>query len=177
MVGGIIRPAPAVVVERPVDGSWALAAWSLGEGPGSEPKLTSAPRMHRWTGAEDWEVVLPTADGPVTLQRRQGRVEVQHRRPAHRSLELEPGPDVSRRGPTSVLPCSRPQRKVRRGGNVGMVPRKVTLVLLVALVLNAISGARLRRYRLAWRSPLVFVLTAGWLLVSYYFIFVRAQLV
>ncbi len=65
VVGGIARSAPAIVVERPADGLWALAAWSLADEPGSEPGLVGAPRMHRWTGAEDWEVILPTGAGQV----------------------------------------------------------------------------------------------------------------
>jgi hypothetical protein len=33
-----------------------------------------------------------------------------------------------------------------------------------------------RRYRPAWTLVLGFILAAGWLLVSYYFVFLRAQL-
>ncbi len=177
VVGGMVRSAPAVVVEWPADGSWALAAWSLADEPGSEPGLAGAPRMHRWTGAEDWEVILPTGAGRVTLQRRQGRVDMSAPAGHIWSLDLESGPDVSRATADLRAAFAAASKTYGTADMSGTYRVKVTVVLLVALLLNTIILHVVRRYRPAWTSPLGFILAAGWLLMSYYFVFVRAQLV
>jgi hypothetical protein len=177
VVGGIVRPAPAVVIEQPADGSWALASWSLTDGPGSELELVGAPRMHRWEGAEDWEVILPTTAGPVMLQRHHGQIHSSAPSGRTWSLELAPGPDVSK--PTADLRAALAtvSEKYGTADMSGTYRMKVTLALLVVLLLNAIALRVVWRYRPAWTSVLGFMLTAGWLLLSYYFVFVRAHLV
>lgn len=177
VVGGIVRPAPAVVIEQPADGSWALASWSLTGGPGTELELAGAPRMHRWEGAEDWEVILPTAAGPVMLRRQHGQISSSAPSGRVWSLELAPGPDVSK--PTADLRAALTTTSEKYGtaDMSGIYRLKVTVALLVALLLNAIVLHLARRYRPAWTTPLRFMLFAGWLLLSCYFIFLRAQLV
>jgi hypothetical protein len=177
VVGGVVRSAPAVVVERPTDGSWALAAWSLADKPGFEPGLAGAPRMQRWGGEEDWEVMLPTGAGRVTLQRRQGRVDMSAPSVRIRSLELEPGPDVSQAKANLAAALASASKKYRAAEMSVTYRVKVTVVLLVALLLNAIILRVVRRYRPAWTLPPEIILAAGWLLVSYYLVFLRAQLV
>jgi hypothetical protein len=93
------------------------------------------------------------------------------------SLELEPGPDVSRARAHLRAALDTASKKYSTADMSGTYRLKVTVVLLVALLMNAIMLRVLRRYRPAWTSPMRFVLAAGWLLVSYYFIFVRTQLV
>jgi len=177
VVGGIARSAPAIVVERPADGLWALAAWSLADEPGSEPGLVGAPRMHRWAGAEDWEVILPTGVGQVKLQRRQGRIDMSAPSGRIWSLELEPGPDVSQATTDLSTALASASEKYRTPDTSVTYRIKVTVLLLVALVLNAIMLRVVERYRPAWTLASGYILAAGWLLVSYYFVFVRAQLV
>lgn len=178
VVGGEVRTAPTVVVERPADGSWALAAWSLGDESKSEPTLTAAPRMQRWAGAEDWEVVLPTPGGPVTLQRHQMRVEVSAAL-ANRiwSLELEPGPDISQARADLHAAFSEAKGKYGTADMSWVYRVKVTAVLLVVLLLNTIVLRVMRRYRPAWVALAGLMLAASWLGLSYYFVFLRAQLV
>ncbi len=138
VVGGMARPAPAVVVERPVDGSWALAAWSLADKPGFELGLTGAPRMQRWTGADDWELNLPTGAGRVTLKRRQGQVDMSVPSGRIWSLQLEPGADVSQ-AKTNLATALASASKKYGTANMSVTYRaKVTVVLLVALLLNAV---------------------------------------
>jgi len=177
VVQGMAQPAPAVVVEQPADGSWTLAAWSLADGSRSGPGLAGAPRMQRWTGAEDWEVILPTGVGQLKLQRRQGRIDMSASSGRIWSLELEPGPDVSQATTDLSTALASASEKYRTPDTSVTYRIKVTVVLLVALVLNAIILRVVGRYRPAWTLALGFILAAGWLLVSYYFVFLRAQLV
>jgi len=177
VVQGMAQPAPAVVVEQPADGSWTLAAWSLADESRSGPGLAGAPRMQRWTGAEDWEVILPTGVGQVKLQRRQGRIDMSASSGRGWSLKLEPGPDVSEATTELSAALASASEKYRTADTSLTYRVKVTVVLLIALLLNAIILRVVRRYRPAWTLVLGFILAAGWLLVSYYFVFLRAQLV
>jgi len=178
VTGWLIQPATAVIVERPADGSWTLAAWLLVDEPEFEPQLGTAAQMHRWTGAEDWEVVLPTSAGPVTLQRRQERINIGPT-PDGRvlSLTLEAGPDVSQAKADLHNALAVVAEQYGTAYMSGQYRGKVTMVLLVALVLNVIVLRAARRYRPSWKPPLGLILASGWLLMSYYFIFVRAHLV
>jgi hypothetical protein len=54
---------------------------------------------------------------------------------------------------------------------------KVTVILLVALLLNLVALRFARRIRHQWTSPLRVLLSVSWLLLAYYFVFVRAQLI
>ena len=177
VVGGMIRPAPAVVVEGPANGSWTLSAWSLADKPESEGGLMAVPRMLRWAGAEDWEVILPTEAGPVTLQRRDGTVDMSAPSGRVGSLELEPGPDVSEATARLHSALATVSRNYGTADMSGTYRLKVTVVLLIALLMSAIVLRVVRRYRPAWTSPMGVVLATCWLLLSSYFIFIRAHLV
>ena len=133
--------------------------------------------MHRWTGAEDWEAILPTGVGQVKLQRRQGRIDMSAPSGRIWSLELEPGPDVSQATTDLSTALASASEKYRTADTSVTYRIKVTVLLLVALVLNAIMLRVVERYRPAWTLASGYILAAGWLLVSYYFVFVRAQLV
>jgi len=133
--------------------------------------------MQRWIGAEDWDVILPTETGRITLQRRQGRVDISAPSGRTESLNLVPGPDISRKTAELRVALAAASRKYGSADMSGNYRAKVTVVLLVALLLNVIMLRVVQRYRLAWTLPLEFVLTAGWLLLSSYFVFVRVQLV
>lgn len=177
VVGGVVQPAPALVIEQPANGSWALASWSLTDATGSGPGLVGAPRMQRWEGAEDWEVMLPTADGPLVLRRQHGQISSSGSPGHSSSLEMAPGPDVS--GPTAELRAALTSASEKYGtaDMSGVYRLKVSVALLAVLLLNGIAVRLARRYRPAWAAPLGFMLFAGWMLLSGYFIFLRAQLV
>jgi len=93
------------------------------------------------------------------------------------SLELEPGPDVSQATTNLSTALASASEKYRTADTSVTYRIKVTVLLLVALVLNAIMLRVVERYRPAWTLASGYILAAGWLLVSYYFVFVRAQLV
>lgn len=177
VIRGVVHPAPAVVVARPADGSWVLTAWSLDAEHG--PGLTGTPRMRHWTDAENWEVLLPTSIGLLTLQRREALIEVSSAPSGPIwSLDLEPGQEVSQaiadlRG---AFEAAAEKYGVVDTSSVYRV--KVTVVLVVALLLNAILTRSVQRFRPAWSvSFLACILMAGWLLLSFYFISLRANLV
>jgi hypothetical protein len=76
VVGGIPRPASAIVVEQPADDSWAVAVWSLDDGRPGTPQLTEQPAMSSWDGPEEWTIVLPLESGSVRVLRKADRVSV-----------------------------------------------------------------------------------------------------
>jgi hypothetical protein len=176
VVGQVTRPAPAVIVERPADGSWLLAAWSLDAEFG--PGLTAAPRMRRWAGAEDWDALLPTSIGSLTLQRREALVEVSAGPSGPTwSLMLKPGPEVSQATADFRSAFAVAAEKYGVADMSGVYRVKVTVVLVVVLLLNAILTRAVQRYRVARGAFLGCVLMGGWLLLSCYFVFLRANLV
>ena len=133
--------------------------------------------MQRCTGADDWELNLPTGAGRVTLKRRQGRVDMSVPSGRIWSLQLEPGADVSQ-VKTNLATALASASKKYGTANLSVTYRaKVTVVLLVALLLNAVILRVIRRFRAAWTRPLGIFLAVAWLLISYYFVFLRAQLV
>src|SRR5260221_14614320 len=133
--------------------------------------------MHLSSGGEDWEVILPTGVGQLKLQPRQGRIHMNASSGRNWSLELEPGPDVSQATTDLSTALASASEKYRTPDTSATYRIKVTVVLLVALVLNAIILRVVGRDRPAGTWALGFILAAGWLLVSYYFVFLRAQLV
>ena len=54
---------------------------------------------------------------------------------------------------------------------------KVTVVLLAGLLLNGVVLRVIRKYRPQMAVPLEVVLAGCWVLVSFYFLLIRAQLV
>ena len=178
VVSGKVQPAASVVVERPTDGLWSLASWSLAGKAETEAgfSLTDAPRIQRWAGAEDWEAMLSTTAGLVTLRRSHGQIAMSMRSGRALSLMLKPGPDVARQTADFRVSLTSASGNYGAADMSGTYRLKVTVVLLIALLLSAIALRVARRFRPAWNAPLGVVLTAGWLLLSFYFVFLRANL-
>ena len=93
------------------------------------------------------------------------------------SLDLELGPDISRATNFLRSALSAASAKYYTKDMSVAYRAKVTAVLLVALLLNAIIFRVFRRYRPTLTLPLKIILPVAWVLVSYYFVFVRAQLI
>jgi hypothetical protein len=133
--------------------------------------------MDRWMGAEDWEVVLPTSAGPITLHRRQERLDVSGGSiDGISSLELDRGPEVSQALAEIRARLASASAKYGTAQMSGTYRLKVTIVLLVSLLLNAGLLHVVRRFRPTWSRRAGFALMVGWLLVCYFFIFVRVPL-
>ena len=177
VVDGMIRPSPAVIFERPADGSWSLAVWSLTDGPVSGPELTGVPRMLHWAGDENWELVLPIADGLLKLQRRQGRIDTSSTQDSTGSLDLVPGPNVSNARAELHAAFAAAAVKYGVADMSGVYRLKVTMVLLAALLLNTVVLRFSRRFRAVWTQTLSIFLSTGWVLLACYFVFIRAHLV
>ena len=176
-----VQPAPSVVVERPADGGWQLASWSLSANPAiaqaSSLDLAGPPRMQRWEGGDDWELILSTSSGEVTIKRVDGRIEVVAGPRRIGYLQLDPGPDVSKEIADLRATLKLSSASYGSADMSGIYRVKVTAVLLVTLVLSVIALRVVRRIRPTLASFLKIALAAGWLLMSGYFIFVRAQLI
>jgi len=178
-IGGKVQPVPAVVVERPVDGMWALSVWSLENGAIPDPGRTTAlPAMTRWEGEDKWEMVLPTSSGEVLLSRNQERIRM-HEKTADRtySLKLEQGTDVSQE--VEAIRTKFAITSAKYGApEMSLTYRlKVTAVLLSSLIFFVGVMAILHGFRRTWALRAHFVLTATWLMLCYYFIVVRVPLV
>jgi Heparinase II/III-like protein/Heparinase II/III N-terminus len=178
VVNGTVEPAPGIVVERPVDGLWTLSLWSFGDEPNTELEITAPPRMSRWFGVEDWEMILPNRDGQLTLRRFHDRFDVSSATSESLwSLDSQLGPDVKQAKINIHAAFASSAAKYRVADMSGNYRGKVTVLLIGLLGLSMGASFLCRRYRPVWKSIVTFVLAAGWLLVSYYFVFVRAQLV
>jgi hypothetical protein len=176
-----VHSAPAVVVEGLADGAWQLASWSLAEAPvitqASGPGLAGAPRMRHWERADDWELELPTVNGAVSVKRQDGRIDVVAGPGKISTLQLNPGSDISRE--TAELRTALKVASTNYGAAdmSGIYRLKVTVVLLVTLLLSVVALKVVRRIRPAMVTFLKIASAAGWLLMSGYFIFLRAQLI
>ncbi len=76
VASGVPRPASAIVVEQPADGSFAVAVWSLDDGRPETRKFTSPPSVVSWKGPEQWTIALPLESGSVQLSRESDRVSL-----------------------------------------------------------------------------------------------------
>lgn len=177
VVDGMVRSAPSVVIEQPADSLWMLAAWSLMHGFSSEFELTEAPQMRRWAGEEEWKIALPTTNGPATIERRGIRIDLSTGSGRLSSLELSAGPDVSRERAELRAALATASKNFGAVDMSGVYRLKVTVVLLAALVVGATILRVMRRFNPAWTPILRLIITTGWLLLSVYLIFLRAQLV
>ena len=177
VVGQIVKPAPAIIVERPADGNWTLSTWALSDSTTSKPILAGPPQMQRWRGAEDWEVILPTTSGTISLRRMSGRLGASGYAGRSWTVDLAPGPDISRS--RAALRAALAVASKQYGGVdiSGAYRLKVTVVLLLALMLGAIALSITKRYRPSWTTSLAVMQVVGWLLLSYYFVAVRANLI
>jgi hypothetical protein len=133
--------------------------------------------MKRWAGAEDWEVILPSRDAKVILRRFQNRFFVTSTTAGRQwSLELQRGGDITQARSDLRAAFASAANKYYVADMSGHYRAKVSALLISLLFLNAIVSIFCRRYLPLWRQHIVLALAAGWLLASYYFIFLRAQL-
>lgn len=180
VVDYVPQPAPAVVVDRPADGSWQLVSWSLADNAGNTPLseigLAGPPHMQRWVGVDDWQVLLPTATGTVSITRSGGRIDMMSGAEPAESLQLNLGENVSKATVDLRAALEASSAKYGAADMSGVYRLKVTVVLLAALLLNVTVLRFARRISQKWAKRLRILLSATWLLLGYYLVFVRAQL-
>jgi hypothetical protein len=180
VVGPIVQPASAVVVEGPADGSWQLTSWNLIGNPNGaglpERGLTEPPLMQRWEGADSWELALQTAAESITLQRRDGRIHLISAAERTRTLRLQAGPDVSRARAALRAAFAEASRKYGAADMSSTYRLKVTTVLLVGLLLNGVALRVIRQFRPQVALSAEVVLAGSWMLASFYLVMIRAQL-
>jgi len=182
VISGKVRESYAIVTERPSDGAWQLSSWVLNEddpesAQTNEIRLSGPPAMQRWNSADDWELRFPGANGPATLKYFDGHITMLASEGRAWSLRLSSGPNVSEA--KAVLRSALKAASTKYGTfDTSLRYRaKVTLFLLALLILNAAGLIIVGRIRPNFRFALGAVLIVAWLLTSYYFIYLRAQLV
>jgi hypothetical protein len=171
---GDVRSAPALLLERPADGGWQLAAWRL-EHPRAGPD--GAPSMLRWKDAEHWEVSMPAGGKTLMLSRQGTQLNVAYPDGRSAQLPLDAGPDVSQSIAALRAALQSSQAKYRAQDMSGGYRIKVSVVLLVLLLVGGIMLAMVRRFSLRLSPYATIAVAAGWLLVAGYFMLVRAQLI
>lgn len=130
-------PAPAVVVEQPVNGSWAATLWSL-EAPGSAGvKLAGAPAMQSWEDPDHWSIALPTESGRVQIGREGERVRIDEAGRPPQEIALLPGPEIQ--GPLEKIRAAYETAAVKyRYNNLFDYRVKITRYLVAIFLLQEI---------------------------------------
>ena len=97
VVGGIPRPAPAIVIEQPARDSWSAVVWSLEDRHADSTRFLDQARVSRWHHAEDWAVELTMRSATCEVERQGNRIVIRDVRRRHviETMALTPGPDVT----------------------------------------------------------------------------------
>lgn len=155
------RPAlaTALVMEQPVQNSWAATIWTL-EKRGAE--ASPAPQMTRWTDATSWEVQWPESGG-VAIRREGNTLRFHPGHGAEETLELtaplDPGPAHAELDRQFMATASRYHlfsANLRRR-------KKVTYVLLSIFLLQLIFFKVYKRVRLLFLVPLKYLSVVAWI--------------
>lgn len=177
VLDGTIRKAASFIVERPADGSWSLAAWSIERPSLGGATLADAPQMLEWQGVENWRIMLPTGEGQDLLTRRQGQLVLTRASGVQSSLSMEPGADVDRSRAELRGYLSAAATKYGAPNMSGIYRVKASILLLLQVVASLVLVRRIGIRRKEWVFRTSAISVVMWILASFYFVVVRTPLV
>jgi hypothetical protein len=161
---GLPRAAHAFQVRQPEGEGWVMSVFEAGQTPGLRSR--SLPRMDRYDGPERWSLILPEGGDRWRRVTRDAQNVVLEESDAHAPAEhvalvLPENPQGTRDEIRAAFEKAAEKFPQFRDHMEYRIP--ISLLMLIAFVLQELALLIIRSLRPAWTAPLRAVSTAGWL--------------
>lgn len=170
-----VQKAPALVVDLPAE-SWSVNFWRLLPA-NDAPDSAAGPEMVSWQSSARWKMVLPAANGMISLRRQQQSLVARNLAGGRKSLRLRRGVNLDEQARTLRNNFEKAAEKYKPFKDVQAYRTKMSYALLFLLAVQEsllfvygmlTNGARVSMFKLQTAAIVTWVGIGIWLSLIYF---------
>jgi len=163
------RPASAIVIEQPANGSWAAAIWKVENNSLPDLEFHGSPYMETWKGPENWKIILPVSSGQFSVRREASRLIVtrdsQEPKPFEELLLLK-APEVEKELAALYDAFDNAARKYPRKSYSMRRQLKATYLIIMLLLLQEAFFLIYAKFDGKYYNKLRVLSLCGWIVIG-----------